>query len=39
MSPFLFDADFAATNLSRKARATTLVGALPALSISALFAE
>ena len=39
MSPFLFDADLATTDLGRHARATTLVGALPALSISDLFAE
>lgn len=39
MSPFLFDADLAATDLGRKARAMTPVSALPVLSISDLFAE
>lgn len=38
MSPFLFDADLAATELGRQARAVTLVGAL-SMSISDLFAE
>jgi len=39
MSPFLFDADLAATDLGRKARAMTPVLSLPVLSISDLFAE
>ncbi|MEU3613475.1 hypothetical protein ABZ725_14325 [Streptomyces sp. NPDC006872] len=39
MSPFLFDADLAATDLGRNARAVTLVGSVPAMSISDLFAE
>ncbi|MER6534331.1 hypothetical protein ABT215_11070 [Streptomyces sp900105755] len=39
MSPFLFDADLASTDLGRKARAVTLVATLPVLSISDLFAE
>ncbi|MFJ5644075.1 hypothetical protein [Streptomyces sp. NPDC093223] len=39
MSPYLFDADLAATDLGRHARAVTLVATLPVLSISDLFAE
>jgi hypothetical protein len=37
MSPFLFDADPAATDLGRKARAAALIQ--PPLSITDLFAE
>jgi ABC-type uncharacterized transport system YnjBCD ATPase subunit len=39
MSPFLFDADLAVTDLGRRARAATLVSALSVLSISDLFAD
>lgn len=39
MSPFLFDADRASTDLGRRARAATLVDTLSVLSISDLFAE
>ncbi|MGW2048599.1 hypothetical protein ACWCPF_25960 [Streptomyces sp. NPDC001858] len=39
MSPFLFDADLAATDLGRRARAVTLVGSVPVMSISDLFVE
>ncbi|MFE0353612.1 hypothetical protein ACFW2I_08970 [Streptomyces nigra] len=39
MSPFLFSADHAVTELGRKARATTTVAEASVLSISDLFAE
>lgn len=39
MSPFLFSADYAATELGRKARAATSVADATVLSISDLFAE
>jgi ABC-type uncharacterized transport system YnjBCD ATPase subunit len=39
MSPYLFDADLAATDLGRQARAATPVSALSVLSISDLFAD
>jgi hypothetical protein len=39
VSPFLFSADHAHTDLGRHARATTLVQSLQVLSISDLFAE
>jgi hypothetical protein len=38
MSPFLFSADHARTELGRHARATTLIADLRVLSISDLFA-
>jgi hypothetical protein len=38
MSPFLFSADFAVTELGRKARAATTVAEVSVLSISDLFA-
>ena len=37
MSPFLFSADFGATDLGRKARAATTVAEASVLSISDLF--
>ena len=37
MSPFLFSADFGATDLGRKARAATTVAEATVLSISDLF--
>ncbi|MEU9310890.1 hypothetical protein [Streptomyces sp. NPDC048256] len=37
MSPFLFDADLAATDLGRRARATTTVAEASVLSITDLF--
>ncbi|MFJ4925316.1 hypothetical protein [Streptomyces sp. NPDC088736] len=39
MSPFLFSADFGATDLGRKARAATTVAAASVLSITDLFGE
>lgn len=39
MSPFLFSADFGATDLGRKARANTTVAEASVLSISDLFGE
>ncbi|MFK4869006.1 hypothetical protein ACI3K4_27710 [Streptomyces sp. CSMPJR101] len=39
MSPFLFSADHAVTELGRKARATTTVAEASVLSITDLFAE
>ncbi|MGW0920126.1 hypothetical protein ACWD3J_14050 [Streptomyces sp. NPDC002755] len=39
MSPFLFDADLASTDLGRRARATTTVAAASVLSITDLFTE
>jgi hypothetical protein len=39
MSPFLFDADLASTDLGRRARAATLVAAVQVLSITDLFTE
>jgi len=39
MSPYLFSADFAATELGRQARAAVTVGEASVLSISDLFAE
>ncbi len=39
MSPFLFSADYAATELGRMARAATSVADATVLSISDLFAE
>ncbi|MFD9276879.1 hypothetical protein ACFWD7_06250 [Streptomyces mirabilis] len=39
MSPFLFSADFGATELGRKARATTTVAEASVLSITDLFGE
>lgn len=39
MSPFLFSADHAVTELGRKARAATTVAEASVLSISDLFAE
>ena len=39
MSPFLFSADYAHTELGRRARAVTLVSDLRVLSISDLFAD
>jgi len=39
MSPFLFSADHAVTEIGRHARATTLVSDLRVLSISDLFAD
>jgi ABC-type uncharacterized transport system YnjBCD ATPase subunit len=38
MSPFLFSADYAVTELGRKARANTTVAEVSVLSISDLFA-
>ncbi|MFD4547247.1 hypothetical protein [Streptomyces sp. NPDC058466] len=38
MSPYLFSADYAATELGRKARAATTVAEASVLSISDLFA-
>lgn len=39
MSPFLFSADFGATELGKKARAATTVAEATVLSISDLFGE
>ena len=39
MSPYLFSADLAATDLGRRARATTTVAEAAVLSISDLFGE
>ncbi|MBL3664487.1 hypothetical protein JL475_00305 [Streptomyces sp. M2CJ-2] len=39
MSPYLFSADHAHTDLGQHVRATTLVSALQVLSISDLFAD
>lgn len=39
MSPFVFDADLAATDLGRQARAATTVAEATVLSITDLFAE
>jgi hypothetical protein len=39
MSPYLFSADFAATELGRQARASVTVAEASVLSISDLFAE
>jgi len=39
MSPFLFSADFGATDLGKKARAATTVAQATVLSISDLFGE
>lgn len=39
MSPFLFSADYAVTDLGRRARATTTVAEAAVLSISDLFGE
>ncbi|MHC3450802.1 hypothetical protein [Streptomyces prasinus] len=39
MPPYLFSADYATTDLGRRARAATLVSALQVLSISDLFAD
>lgn len=39
MSPYLFDADLAATDLGRKARALATVAEVTVLSISDLFGE
>lgn len=39
MSPFLFSADFAATEIGRRARATTTVAEASMLSISDVFAD
>ena len=39
MSPFLFSADFGATEIGRKARAATTVAEAAVLSISDLFGE
>jgi hypothetical protein len=39
MSPFLFSADFAATEIGRRARANTTVAEATVLSITDLFGE
>jgi hypothetical protein len=39
MSPYLFSADFGATDIGRKARANTTVAEATVLSISDLFGE
>jgi hypothetical protein len=39
MSPYLFSADFGATDIGRKARAATTVAEATVLSISDLFGE